>query len=212
MVPYHFSSFMLQNRHPSFKVSPMNTPNSPRNKVAKVATETEPAQPRLTKGLNESLGFLIVDSSRFVKRSLYARIGRHGVRGGSWFVLRTLWLADGLTQRELAQRLGLMEPSVLEMVRAMERDGLITRARDEQDRRKVRVYLTDHARSLEPAMMEIAEHVNTLMLSGLSPAEEVLLKLLLRKVRETLAADSDATALALSDDSPGGARRKGIVG
>ena len=168
----------------------------------------EQEKPRLTKGLDESLGFLIADSARFVKRSLYARISLHGVRGGSWFVLRALWLQDGVTQRELAQRLGLMEPSVLEMVRAMERDGLIVRQRDEVDRRKMRVYLTKHARSLEPPLMRIAEEVNTLMLSGLNPAEEALLKLLLRKVRETLATDTEATALALNDENIGSIKQK----
>ena len=182
----------------------MTTPSKSKSTSVRASSENESSKRRLTKGLEESLGFLIADSSRFVKRSLYGRIAQHGVRGGSWFVLRALWLEDGVTQRELANRLGLMEPSVLEMVRAMERDGLVFRKRDEEDRRKMRVYLTQRANELEAPLMEIAENVNTLMLSGLSSAEEVLLKLLLRKVRETLAGDSEATALAISDDSPGG--------
>lgn len=167
-----------------------------------------PADParRLTPGLDESLGFLIADSARYVKRSLYARIARHGVRGGSWFVLRALWQRDGVTQRELAQRLGLMEPSVLEMLRAMERDGLVTRQRDEVDRRKVRIHVTPHARAMEPALMTIAEDVNTMMLTGLNASEEALLKLLLRKVRETLAADADAGNTALPDEPVLGVR------
>jgi DNA-binding MarR family transcriptional regulator len=160
----------------------------------------------LSDSLNDSLGFLIADSSRYVKRSLYARIATHGIRGGAWFVLRVLWQGDGVTQRELARRLGLMEPSVQEMLRAMERDGLVTRQRDEQDRRKVRILLTTQARELEPVLMGIAEDVNTLMLSGLSEAEEALLKLLLRKVRETLAADADAFTVTLPEEPVLGAR------
>lgn len=154
----------------------------------------------LSDRLTDSLGFLIVDSGRYVKRSLYARIAYHGIRGGAWFLLRVLFQRDGLTQRELAGRLGLMEPSVQEMLRAMERDGLVTRQRDEQDRRKVRIRLTERARELEPALMGIAEEVNTLMLSGLNAAEEALLKLLLRKVRETLSADVDALATVLPEE------------
>lgn len=160
----------------------------------------------LSDRLTDSLGFLIVDSGRYVKRSLYARIANHGIRGGAWFVLRVLWQRDGLTQRELAGRLGLMEPSVQEMLRAMERDGLVTRQRDEQDRRKVRIRVTERARELEPALMGIAEEVNTLMLSGLNAAEEALLKLLLCKVRETLAADADALATVLPEEPVPGTR------
>jgi DNA-binding MarR family transcriptional regulator len=156
--------------------------------------------------LDDSVGFLIADSARYVKRSLYARIANHGVRGGAWFVLRVLWQRDGVMQRELANRLGLMEPSVQEMLRAMERDGLVTRQRDDEDRRKVLIRLTPRARKLEPVLMGIAEDVNTLMLSGLSSAEEALLKLLLRKVRETLAADADAFSTKLPEEPVLGAR------
>jgi len=92
------------------------------------------------------------------------------------------------------------------MLRAMERDGLVTRQRDEQDRRKVRIRLTERARELEPALLGIAEEVNTLMLTGLNAAEETLLKLLLRKVRETLSADADALATTLPEEPVPGTR------
>ncbi|MEG5176214.1 MarR family transcriptional regulator [Microcoleus sp. B3-D7] len=154
----------------------------------------------LSPAINDSLGFLIADSARFVKRSLYGRIAPHGIRGGSWFALRVLWLEDGISQRELAKRLGVMEPWALEMVRSMERDGLVMRTRDEADRRRLKLTLTEKARSLEPKMMNIASAVNRLMLEGLTESEEVLLKLLLKKVRERLAADTEVRG-ELDEDS-----------
>ena len=187
----------------------MSTERSPRRAPAPATPARPPSDTtdrQLSDRRTDSLGFQNVDSGRFVKRSLYARIADHGIRGGAWFVLRVLWQRDGLTQRELAGRLGLMEPSVQEMLRAMERDGLVTRQRDEQDRRKVRIHVTDRALELKPALMGIADEVNTLMLSGLDAAEEALLKLLLRKVRETLAADADALATALPEEPVPGAR------
>jgi len=187
---------MITNRQSKQAPAPASLPNSSNN----------PMDWQPTDKLTESLGFLIVDSGRFVKRSLYARIANHGIRGGAWFLLRVLFQRDGLTQRELASRLGLMEPSVQEMLRAMERDGLVTRQRDEQDRRKVRIRLTERARELEPALLGIAEEVNTLMLTGLNAAEETLLKLLLRKVRETLSADADALATTLPEEPVPGTR------
>jgi DNA-binding MarR family transcriptional regulator len=142
---------------------------------------------RARSGLDESLGFLIAEAERASKRVLFARIAEHGIRRGGWFVLRTLWEKEGITHRELAQRLGLMETSVLEMVRALEGDGLVTRTRDTQDRRKVRIELTAQGRAIEPALMEVAATVNELMVRDLTQAEAVLLKLLLKKVRDSLA-------------------------
>ena len=144
---------------------------------------------RLNIELDESIGFLIADTGRYVKRSLYVRIAEYGIRGGCWFALRSLWQQDGVTQRELSHRLGLMAPSVLEMIRTMERDGLVRCERDPADRRKVRVYLTERARKLERKLMTIANRLNGTMLHGLTAEEEIQLKLLLRKLRDTLGVD-----------------------
>ncbi len=153
----------------------------------------------LSKSLDESIGFLICDTTRFIKRVLYARISEHGVRGGSWFFLRALWLKDGITQRALAQRLGLMEPSVLEMLRSMEQDGLVYRVRDTQDRRKVLVHLTDHAKRLERKLMPIASKINELMLHQMPLTAETALKQTLKKIRRVLSDDAYAQALGAGD-------------
>lgn len=153
----------------------------------------------LSKSLDESIGFLICDTTRFIKRVLYARISEHGVRGGSWFFLRALWLEDGITQRALAQRLGLMEPSVLEMLRSMEQDGLVYRVRDTKDRRKVLVHLTDHAKRLERKLMPIASKVNELMLHQMPLSAETALKQTLKKIRRVLSDDAYAQAPGAGD-------------
>jgi DNA-binding MarR family transcriptional regulator len=164
--------------------------------------ESSPMNGRaLSPTIDDSLGFLIADCGRYVKRSLYDRIAPYGIRGGSWFALRVLWLEDGISQRQLARKLGVMEPWALEMVRSMERDGLIERTRDEQDRRRVKISLTAKARSLEPQMLHIASAINSMMLEGLTETEETLLKLLLKKVRARLADDVEARG-APGKDAP----------
>lgn len=60
--------------------------------------------------LESSIGFAIAEVSRVARRALYVRIAEYGVRGGSWYLLRVLWKADGLSQREIANKLGLTEP------------------------------------------------------------------------------------------------------
>lgn len=169
--------------------SPNKSPDARRirGRVAADSPRTPRVRGRAAARLDESLGFLIAEAERASKRVLFARIAEHGVRRGGWFVLRTLWEREGITHRELAQRLGLMETSVLEMVRALEADGLVTRTRDEVDRRKVRIHLSEQGRAIEPVLMQVAQTVNDLMVRDLSQAEAVLLKLLLKKIRDSLA-------------------------
>ncbi|MES2414729.1 MAG: MarR family transcriptional regulator [Pseudomonadota bacterium] len=139
--------------------------------------------------LDDAIGFLISETSRHVRRSLYARIAEHQVRGGSWYPLRVLWQKDGLSQREIADRLGITEPSVQEMIRAMEKDGLVERHRDELDKRKVRIYLSAHAKKLRKPLLAISNEVNRIALSGLTAADQQLLKLSLKRVKISLTED-----------------------
>jgi len=148
--------------------------------------------------LDDSLGFLIADTGRAVKRALYVRIAQHDIRGGHWYCLRSLFQQDGVTQRELSQRLGIKESSTVEMLRAMEAEDLVYRQRDAEDRRKVRVYLTERAYSLQPVLTKILVELRELMVSNMSKPEETLLKLLLRQLRQTLEEDAGVRAAALS--------------
>lgn len=159
--------------------------------------------------LDDSLGFLITDAARYGKRLLYNEISEYGIRGGYWYFLRTLWQEDGCSQRELADRLSQVEPSVLEMVRAMERDGLVERRHDPNDRRKRLVFLTEKAKKLHGELMEIVEWENDLIRSVLTLPEQILLKKNLIAIRNRLADElanstkpGKAAADGAADDVP----------
>ena len=125
----------------------------------------------LSDRLTDSLGFLIVDSGRYVKRSLYARIANHGIRGGAWFVLRVLWQRDGLTQRELAGRLGLMEPSVQEMLRAMERERLLVLRYAEIEIIDMAALVTK-AGTIDPALLQTIDFMASTRAKPVAPESD----------------------------------------
>lgn len=144
--------------------------------------------------LSSAVGFLISETSRHVRRSLYARIAAYEVRGGSWYPLRVLWQQDGLTQRDIALRLGITEPSVQEMIRAMEKDGLVERKRDTEDKRKIRIYLTSHAQTLRGPLLAIADEVNGVALQALNKTEQKQFMKMLRQVCSSLSEDFEILA------------------
>ena len=76
------------------------------------------------------------DANRAFQRLLERRIAPHGVTRGQWYFLRVLWEEDGLSQRELSARVGMMEPTTVIALRGMEKSGLIRRVRSADDRRK----------------------------------------------------------------------------
>ena len=106
-----------------------------------------------------SSGYLVRDAHRAFQRLLERRIAAYGVTRGQWYFLRVLWTADGLTQRELSARVGMMEPTTVIALRSMEKSGLIHRVRSGDDRRKVRAFLTAKAKRLRDELLTAARQI-----------------------------------------------------
>jgi MarR family transcriptional regulator, organic hydroperoxide resistance regulator len=137
--------------------------------------------------LQDSLGFLICDTARYVKRVLYARLAPYGIPGSCWFVLRALWQRDGVSQRELSAMLGLAEPALMMTLRTMERLSLVTRVRDVTDKRRINILLTRRARDMEVELLGVAAEINRAMLATISEDERLVLVASLRSVHTELA-------------------------
>ena len=97
----------------------------------------------------ESVGYQIRTTHRAMQRFLQSKIEPHGITLGMWYFLRALWHEDGLTQRELSNRAGTMEPTTLSAILIMEKKGLVRRVRNRDDRRKWHIHLTPRGRALK---------------------------------------------------------------
>ncbi len=121
--------------------------------------------------LDRSVGYQIRLTHRLIQRALQARIERHGVTLGMWYYLRVLWDDDGLTQRELSRRIGIMEPTTLSAIAAMEQEGLVRRERNAVDRRKINIFLTEKGRDLERLLLPAGIDVMGIATRALSTRE-----------------------------------------
>jgi DNA-binding MarR family transcriptional regulator len=143
----------------------------------------------------DRLAHLIRDVARAQMRALQLRLAEHGVSFGHWTFLRILWLKDGLTQRDLSELAGVMEPTTFAAVKAMEGMGLVERRQLAGNRKNVHVFLTRAGRALQKKLVPLAEEVNRISVSGSSAAQVQATRQFLLKVLENLAADaSDAQA------------------
>ena len=118
-----------------------------------------------------SSGYLVRDAHRAFQRLLERRIAAYGVTRGQWYFLRVLWTADGLSQRELSARVGMMEPTTAVALRNMERSQLIRRLRADEDRRKLRVFLTAKANRLRNPLLTLARDITTEAEEGVGPSD-----------------------------------------
>ena len=151
--------------------------NRPPNGDSAVAFDYRPGQ---------SAGYLIRDCYRIFSRALETRIARHGVRMGQWFFLRELWEEDGLSQRELSNRVGMMEPTTVVAIRGMVESGLVRRVKDKNDRRKVRIHLTAKGRRLKERLLPYAVEVNAIATQSLTKSEIRTFRRLISRMKQNL--------------------------
>jgi DNA-binding MarR family transcriptional regulator len=139
---------------------------------------------------DDRLAHLIRDVARAQMRALQLRLAEHGVSFGHWTFLRILWLKDGLTQRELSELAGVMEPTTFAAVKAMEGMGLIERRQLAGNRKNMHVFLTRAGRSLEKKLVPLAEEVNHVSVAGSTEAQLQAMRQFLLLMLENLAADA----------------------
>lgn len=143
---------------------------------------------------HNSVGYLARIMFRTFSRSLECRTLTHDVSSGQWRFLRQLWREDGITQRELSERVGMREPTTVVALKSLEKAGFILRKKMDHDRRKSFVYLTPLAKKLEWAFAPMNAEVHDLATRGMSDGEVDQLRALMSRVIENLASETDATS------------------
>jgi DNA-binding MarR family transcriptional regulator len=136
---------------------------------------------------DDRLAHLVKDATRALLRALQMRLAAHSVSIGHWTFLRILWEKDGLTQRELSEQAGLMEPTTFSAIQAMQRLGYVTRRRRPDNRKKVYVFLTPKGRALKGKLVPLAEDVNRTAARGIPSDDIAVTRRTLLAVIENLA-------------------------
>jgi DNA-binding MarR family transcriptional regulator len=134
----------------------------------------------------ESSGYLTRDAHRAFQRLLEKRIAPFGVTRGQWYFLRVLWTQDGLSQRELSARVGMMEPTTVIALRSMEKAGLIRRVRSTDDRRKAQVWLTPKAKRMRDRLLLVARGITDAAEDAISPAELAVFRRVISRMTANL--------------------------
>lgn len=122
-----------------------------------------PGAPEEGRGLR----YLVREVDRAYTKLIEIEFGRHiDLTYSQWAFIRVLAHEDGLSQRELANRLGLMENTTLIALNLMERHGWLRRERDKMDKRRLRVYLTDKGRAIE-RLRPVVREANLAAVAGM---------------------------------------------
>jgi MarR family transcriptional regulator, multiple antibiotic resistance protein MarR len=132
-----------------------------------------------------STGHLIAHAHVAMRRALDAELARFGdVSSAQWIVMMVLAYQNDDTAANLAKRLNYDPGSMTRLLDRMQEKGLLKRARLDDDRRCIKIELTDAGRELAPSLTIAAINVINQALAGFSTAEHQLLNGLLKRMMD----------------------------
>ena len=133
-----------------------------------------------------NLGFLLSRAARSMKRALDAKLSEYAITSTQYVVLEKLWETDGLSLTELGKSLDFDGTTITGISDRMERDGLLERRRESEDRRVVNIFLTDKGKKLKEKLAHCASDVNSAALESLSKTERAHIGTMLERIWETM--------------------------
>lgn len=134
----------------------------------------------------DSIGCLLVESARMLRKVFDRRMESLGVTRSQWQVLATLLYHEGISQSELAERLEIEQPSLVRLLHRLERSGLVERRVDTQDRRVKRLYLASGSAPLMELMRTQGEMLREQFLSGLNETQRAQVVAMLGHIKANL--------------------------
>ncbi|MBW8285556.1 MAG: MarR family transcriptional regulator [Rhizobium sp.] len=124
---------------------------------------------------SDSATYLAGQLAKEFARALQVRAAKLGFSAGQLPVLIALWEEEGLTQKQLLDRVDIEQATMANTLSRMERDGLIERRAHPTDRRAQLVFLTGKARDMKDEALAAADEADQALFAGFRRFERELM-------------------------------------
>ncbi len=91
---------------------------------------------------------------------------------------------NGVSFHALSKQLNMTSPTLTGIVDRLEKNGMVERSPNPQDRRSILISLTEKGLGIVPEIRKAVTEANQLFLNALSKEEELMLRRLLNRLRE----------------------------
>ena len=121
----------------------------------------------------KSIGFIINNTTKMFQKIFDYELNKNvGIGLAQSKVIYALSLQPGMTQRELADKVGIETPTLVVMIDKLEKEHLVKRQNDKRDRRIKRIFITTKADRLVDSMIQSALSIKKIATKNI-PENEV---------------------------------------
>jgi MarR family transcriptional regulator, transcriptional regulator for hemolysin len=131
-----------------------------------------------------SIGFIINRTGKMLIQAFDQELRKNfGITYGQWKIIIILVNNDdGLTQKEIADKLGLEGATLIPIIDKLEKDGFVVRKVDKNDRRNNRIFLTEKTRSALDLMVNCGIKIKNMSIKNISEQNIAITKDTLEKM------------------------------
>lgn len=139
----------------------------------------------VTLKLNECINFLLTNAQHTVFQHLKTNLAQFDVTPVQYGVLKCLWDEDSQPPKQIAKALRLDSSTITGILDRMENKGLIKRTPYSDDRRTLKVVITNDGLKLQKQIEKVIEDTNKHFLQTFSNEEQSQLKQFLELIADS---------------------------
>ncbi|WP_312428076.1 MarR family winged helix-turn-helix transcriptional regulator [Lacrimispora sp.] len=132
--------------------------------------------------LDDCIAFVTCKGAKDLADTLEKRLNNFNITRSQWIALYYIKNNNMITQKQLADKMSLKEPSVVRLLDKMELYGWVNRISSNDDKRMKLLILTDSGKDIETAMLDVAEKFKSDVLNGISLEDLDVFKSTLNKM------------------------------
>ena len=106
------------------------------------------------------------------------------IGSGQIRILRVLGIEDGISQEQIRLLFHLDKGTVAKAIKPLIREGYVRREINPEDKRAYRIFLTEKARDIMPALVQTISSWTDILTSGFTPEEKKSIEDLLSRMSE----------------------------
>ena len=137
-------------------------------------------------GFDDDIGVLIMRASKAIdKTATLDMINQHGFTGSQWRVILALSINEGMNQKDIADMIFLETPTLVSAIDKMEKNGLVERKPDLEDRRNNKIFLTKKSKAMIEPLVDFILEFRKLVTKNVSAKDLEITKEVLQKIAKT---------------------------
>lgn len=136
--------------------------------------------------LDDCIAFITNKSAKKLADEFNRRLQENGTTRVQWIALFYIGKAGEISQKELSDYMDIKESSMVRLIDRMEKEELVERRKDSEDRRITKIILTDKGKFLKEELMPRGQEFQDDVLKGISKENLEIFKEVLQRMTNNI--------------------------